>query len=230
MTELSFVCTGVRADRYAAAPTLLFRLRITAAEDARVHALALRCQLRIEPARRDYDPEEAAALADLFGVRSRWGSTLKPLQFAQVSLVVPGFTGETEVDLPVPCSYDLEVAAGRYMHALRDGEVPLLLLFSGTVFAGPSGFQVFPVPWHKEAECRLPAAVWREMTDTHFPGCGWLRLPKESLDALLAFRSRHALPSWEATVQALLAAADGAAPGPRGFPAVARPATERTAP
>ncbi|MFF2810850.1 DUF6084 family protein [Streptomyces sp. NPDC058000] len=231
MTELSFVCTGVRADRYAAAPTLLFRLRITAAGAARVHALALRCQLRIEPARRDYDPEEAAALADLFGVRSRWGSTLKPLQFAQVSLIVPGFTGETEVDLPVPCSYDLEVAAGRYVHALRDGEVPLLLLFSGTVFAGPGGFQVTPVPWHKEAECRLPTAVWREMTDTHFPGCGWLRLPRESLDGLLAFRSRHALPSWEATVAALLAAADGAGPGSPGFPtAVARPVTERTAP
>ncbi|MFE6691316.1 DUF6084 family protein [Streptomyces sp. NPDC057743] len=230
MTELSFACTGVRADRYAAAPTLLFRLRITAADGARVHALALRCQLRIEPARRDHDSEEAAALADLFGARSRWGSTLKPLQFAQVSLVVPGFQGETEVDLPVPCSHDLEVAAGRYVHALRDGEVPLLLLFSGTVFAGPGGFQVAPVPWHKEAECRLPVAVWREMTDTHFPGCGWLRLPRESLDALLAFRSRHALPSWEATVAALLATADGAAPARGGFPAVARPTTERTAP
>ncbi|WP_043268524.1 DUF6084 family protein [Streptomyces sp. CT34] len=229
MSELSFTCLGVRADRYAAAPTLLFRLRISTPGPDRVHAVALRCQLRIEPARRDYGPEEAAALADLFGERARWGSTLKPLQFAQVSLVVPGFTGETEVDLPVPCTYDLEVAAGRYFHALRDGEVPLLLLFSGTVFAGAGGFRVIPVPWHKEAACRMPVAVWQEMTETHFPGGGWLRLPRETLDALLAFRSRHALPSWEATVEALLARAEDPGPRARLFPgAVARPVTERT--
>ncbi|MEU9123952.1 DUF6084 family protein [Streptomyces sp. NPDC048506] len=236
MTDLSFVCTGVRADRYAAAPTLLFRLRITAPDPAvRVHAIALRCQIRIEPARRGYRPDEAEALADLFGAPSRWSNTLHPLQFAQVSLVVPGFTGEAEVDLPVPCGYDLEVAAGRYFHALRDGEVPLLLLFSGTVFAGPGGFQVQPVPWDKEASVRMPVAVWQEMTDAHFPGCGWLRLPRETLDALLAYRSRHALPSWQATVEALLAHADGPEPPPapraRLFPgAAARPVSERTAP
>ncbi|MFI0717298.1 DUF6084 family protein [Streptomyces inhibens] len=235
MTELSFVCTGVRADRYAAAPTLLFRLRITAADEAaRVHAVALRCQIRIEPARRGYRPDEAEALADLFGARSRWGSTLHPLQFAQVSLVVPGFTGETEVDLPVPCTYDMDVAAGRYFHALRDGEVPLLLLFSGTVFAGAGGFQVQPVPWNKEASVRMPVAVWQEMTEAHFPGCGWIRLPSETLDALLAYRSRRALPSWQATIEALLATADGGettAPRARLFPgAAARPVTERTAP
>ncbi|MFH8573486.1 DUF6084 family protein [Streptomyces sp. NPDC017993] len=233
MTDLSFVCTGVRADKYAAGPTLVFRLRITAADDARVHAIALRCQFRIEPARRGYEPEEAEALADLFGERSRWGSTLQPLQFAQVSLVVPGFTGETEVDLPVPCTYDMDVAASRYFRALRDGEVPLLLLFSGTVFAGAGGFRVAPVPWDKEAVFRMPVPVWQEMTEQHFPGCGWLRLPRETLDALLAFRSRRALPSWEATVEALLATADAEEPAPRArvFPgAVARPVTERTAP
>ncbi|MFE1776719.1 DUF6084 family protein [Streptomyces sp. NPDC059008] len=234
MTDLSFVCTGVRADPYAAAPTLLFRLRLSAPDPAvRVHAVALRCQIRIEPARRGYRPDEAEALADLFGDRSRWSSTLHPLQFAQVSLVVPGFTGECEVDLPVPCSYDLDVAAGRYFHALRDGEVPLLLLFSGTVFAGAGGFQVQPVPWNKEASVRMPVTVWQEMTEAHFPGCGWLRLPRETLDALLAYRSRRALPSWQATVEALLAGADGPeppAPRARLFPGAARPVTERTAP
>ncbi|MBC3841470.1 hypothetical protein GXW82_17820 [Streptacidiphilus sp. 4-A2] len=209
MTEFAFTCTGVRADRYAAGPTLLFRLRITATPGIRVHAIALRCQLRIEPTRRGYQPSEAEGLADLFGERRRWGSSMKPVQFAQVSLVVPGFTGETEVDLPVPCSYDLEVAPNRYFHALGQGEAPLLLLFSGTAFTGPRGFQVEPVPWDREAECRMPLEVWREMIEQHFPGCGWLRLPRATMDALLAFRSRQALPSWEATVEALL---DAAAP------------------
>ncbi|WP_329571533.1 DUF6084 family protein [Kitasatospora sp. NBC_01266] len=204
MTELAFACTGVRSDPYAAGPTLVFRLRITAGGGARVHALALRCQLRIEPARRPYGEAEGERLADLFGERSRWGSTLNPIQFAQVALMVPGFEGTTEVEMAVPCTYDLEVAATRYLRALDGGEVPLLLLFSGTAFSGPSGFQVTPVPWDKEAVVRMPAAVWRDAMEQHFPGCGWLRLPGDLMDELLAYRSRHALPSWEATVRELL--------------------------
>ncbi|KUN81191.1 DUF6084 family protein [Streptomyces griseoruber] len=209
MTEFSFTCTGVRADRYAAGPTLVFRLRVTASGDLPVHALALRCQIRIEPARRGYDDAEADGLNDLFGERSRWGTTLNPVQFAQVPLMVTAFTGETEADLVVPCTYDLDIAATRYLAALTDGEVPLLMLFSGTAFTGSGGFRVEPVPWDREAPFRMPVATWREMVEQHFPGCGWIRLPRDTMDALLAYRSRHALPSWEATVEALL---DGGAP------------------
>lgn len=214
MTEFSFACTGVRADRYAAGPTLVFRLRVTAADNAHVHALALRCQIRIEPARRGYAPAEADGLADLFGERSRWGSTLQPVQFAQVAVMVPSFTGEIETDLVVPCTYDMEIAATRYLTALTDGEVPLLMLFSGTAFTGDGGFQVEPVPWDREAAFRMPVTAWREMLEQHFPGCGWIRLPRDTMDALLAYRSRHALPSWEATVAALLEGADPPAHDP----------------
>ncbi|MCT4353938.1 DUF6084 family protein [Streptomyces sp. Je 1-79] len=207
MTEFSFSCTDVRADAYAAGPTLVFRLRITATGGTRVHAMALRCQIRIEPARRGYDDHEAAALGDLFGERSRWGSSLNPVQFAQASVMVPGFTGEIETDLVVPCTYDTDIAASRYFRALSDGDVPLLLLFSGTAFTGAGGFHVEPVPWDKEVVHRMPVKVWREMIDQHFPGCGWIRLPGDAMDALLAYRSRRALPSWQATVESLLEAA-----------------------
>jgi hypothetical protein len=210
VTQFSFHCTGVRADRYAAGPTLVFRLRISAEPDTRVHALALRCQLRIEPGRRGYDDDEAAGLADLFGDRSRWATTVKPLRFADVALMVPGFTGEGEADLVVPCSYDLDIAATRYFDALRQGDLPLLLLFSGTAFTGAGGYQVEPVPWDREARCQVPVAVWREMVEQHFPGCGWLRLPRDAMAELLAYRSRQALPSWEAVVRSLLTQADAA--------------------
>ncbi|GAB7102235.1 DUF6084 family protein [Streptomyces phaeofaciens JCM 4814] len=224
MTEFSFSCTGVRADRYAAGPTLVFRLRVTATGDTPVHALALRCQIRIEPARRGYASAEADGLADLFGERSRWGSTLQPVQFAQVPLMVSGFTGETEADLVVPCTYDMDIAATRYLDALADGEVPLLMLFSGTAFTGAGGFHVEPVPWDREAVFRMPVAAWREMVEQHFPGCGWIRLPRDTMDALLAYRSRHALPSWEATVAALLDDTAPAAP-PKSDPLRALTAT-----
>ena len=64
-------------------------------------------------------------------------------------MLVPSFTGATEFELPVPCTYDLEVAATKYLYALPDGEVPLSFHFSGTVFyRGDDGrLQVALVPW-----------------------------------------------------------------------------------
>jgi hypothetical protein len=205
MPELAFDCLDARPDRYAATPILLFRLRIAETSGEPVHAIALRCQIRIEPQRRRYSAREAEGLVDLFGEPSRWGETLKPLQFAYVDRMVPGFEGSTEVDLPVPCTYDLDVATAKYFHALEDGEIPLLLLFSGSVFTrGPAGFSVQQVPWHKEATYRLPVQVWRELMDLHFPGTGWVRLRRDTLDRLHRFRSRRALPTWDEAVEVLL--------------------------
>ena len=48
--------------------------------------------------------------------------------------MVPGFAGTTEVALPLECTYDFEVTAAKYLHALRDGALPLQFLFSGTIF------------------------------------------------------------------------------------------------
>jgi hypothetical protein len=204
MIDLSFACTQVDAAAHTAGPTLIFRLRVTAPEGVSVHAIALRCQLRIEPIRRTYDDTEAEALADLFGDRSRWGSSLLPVQFAQVSLMVPAFTGHVDVDLHVPCTYDLDQAATRYFEGVGEGRIPMRLLFSGTAFAGPRGFQVEPVPWDREATAEVPVEVWRAMLEEHFPGCGWLRLPRATMQALLAYRSSRALTSWESTIESLL--------------------------
>lgn len=205
MVDLDFVCVAAEADRYAASPTVNLRVRVTETTGTAVYALALRCQVRIEPQRRGYDAEEAAGLVDLFGDRGRWGKTLKPLQLAFVAQMVPGFTGETEVALPVPCSYDFDVAAHKYLYAVRDGLVPLLLLFSGTILTtGPGGVSVLPVPWHKEATFGLPVPVWREAMDQHFPGTAWLRLRRDRFDALYQYRAAHALTSWDEAVDLLL--------------------------
>lgn len=205
MTTLSFQCPAVVVDRHAAMPTLVFKLHIAETSGATVHALALRVQIRVEPQRRRYGAGEEAALADLFGSPDRWAETLHPMQFAFLSQVAPGFRGDTDLDLPVPLSYDLEVAAGRYFAALADGDIPLLLLFSGTVFTrGDTGFQVEQVPWQSEVAVRLPLATWREAIDGHFPGCGWLRLDRATIAALADFKSRRVLATWDDTLRALL--------------------------
>jgi hypothetical protein len=174
-----------------------------------VDAIALRCQIRIEPQRRRYSEAEAQRLHDLFGDTSRWADTLKPLQFTTIAVMVPGFSGSTRLDLPVPFSYDLEIAATRYFASLDDGVTPLLLLFSGTVFTTVDGrLQVQQVPWSKEIACGLPAKVWREAVDAHFPDRAWITMSRGTLDELIRFKTRHALPTWDATVRALLNRAD----------------------
>ena len=205
MSSLAFFIAGARPQQHAAVPTLNFRLRIQDTSGAPVHSILLRCQVQIEPRRRRHATAEQERMTDLFGEPARWGETLRPLLWTQVSLVVPAFVGATEVDLPMPCTYDFEVTAARYLQALDGGDVPLLFLFSGTVFAkAENGFRVEQVPWDREASYRMPVAVWRGVMDSYFPGCGWIRLPRESLDALGRYRARHAMASWEETIAALL--------------------------
>lgn len=205
MGELSVECLGVWPEPYGAGPTLSFRLRITEPTGEPIHSLALRCQIRIEPHRRQYGPREEELLGHLFGDRARWGQTLRAMQFAQVPVLVPGFTGTTEVDVPVPCSYDMEVASGKYFHALKEGGIPMVLLFSGTVFGkGANGFWIQQVPWNTQAEFDVPVAVWQRLMDFYFPESSWISLRRDTVDALLRYQSRHAIATWDATVDTLL--------------------------
>ena len=206
MAELVFDCTGAKAERFAVAPSMSLTLWISETTGQKVDAIALRCQIRIEPARRRYSDAEAERLNDLFGDTQRWADTLKPVQFSHISIMVPGFTGGTEIDLPVPLSYDLEIGSTRYFAGLEAGEVPLLLLFSGTIFSSANDkFQVQQVPWSKEATYRLPISLWREAIEAHFPNSAWIKMSLPTLDELQRFKARKALPSWDATIAALLA-------------------------
>jgi hypothetical protein len=209
MPAFTFECTDAHPDTSAAAPTISLRLHITETTGETVHALALRTQIRIEPLRRRYEDTEADAMRDLFGERARWGTTLKPLQFGFVNQMVPTFTGETTVEVAMPCSYDFDVAANKYLYALADGEIPLLLLFSGTVFtAAGNGFSVSLVPWDREARYRLPVSVWKQTMELHFPGTAWMRLSRASFDALHRYRTEQQLTSWDDAIDRLLKEAE----------------------
>ncbi len=205
MPRLSFQVEDARPEPHAAAPTLLFGIRITEPERADVESIALACQIRIEPQRRRYQPGEQELLADLYGEPARWGQTVKPFLLTSVATLVRRFAGSCRAELPVPFSYDLEVAGARYLHALREGSVPLLFLFSGTVFhPGPGGLQAVPVPWNCEARFDLPISTWRSLMDLYFPGGGWLRLGRDALDGLTRHKARHGLLGWDEVVADLL--------------------------
>jgi hypothetical protein len=142
---------------------------------------------------------------ELFGEPHRWGDTLKTVLWTSTSLLVPGFRGATDVDLLMPCTYDFEVASSKYFHALDDGEIPLLLLFSGTVFArAGGGFVVDQVPWHNEASYRMPVSVWRDTMDAYFPDSAWVRVNRETFDRLHRYKGRRAMPTWDQALAELL--------------------------
>ncbi len=204
MSTLSFACTGSRSEPYAAGPSIQLDLRVDDGTGRRVHSIALRVQVRIDPRGRRYTEAETARLSDLFGEAHRWGETLNPLQLATVPIMVGSFTGSTTVPVNIPLTYDLDVASGRYFAGLDGGHVPLVLLFSGTMFyAGDDGVQVGLVSWQEEAHHRLPVAVWRDAMDSHFPDAGWVRLRRDVLERLVAYRSENAV-SWDDAVDRLL--------------------------
>jgi len=206
MPDLDFAVEGAELVTFAVAPTLALKLRITDSGEEPVHAVMLDCQVRIEAPRRRYVPAERERLGELFGDPSRWSQTLRSLLWTHVSVNVPPFTGSVLVDLRLPCTYDFNVQVTKYFDSLEDGEVPLTLLFSGSVFfAGPGGaLQVERVSWSKEAGYRLPVRVWRDVIDHYYPNTAWLNLHKDVFDRLAAYKARRGLPTWEQALEELL--------------------------
>jgi uncharacterized protein DUF6084 len=198
--DLSFEILGAEVQPYAAAPQLNFRLAITNAVNGEpVHTVVLRCQIQIESARRRYDAREQKHLLDLFGEPSRWSQTLRTMLWTHTSAIATPFVGNTVVDLPVPCSFDFNLAATKYFTGLENGEVPLCLQFSGTVFyANASGMlQVAQISWEREARYRLPVNLWREMMEIYYPNTAWLCLRRDTFERLHEYKMRSGIPTWE---------------------------------
>ena len=189
----------------------MFKLRIrqrSAGDLAPIHAMVLRCQIRIEPGRRRYGPPEQEHLQDLFGEPARWGQTVRGMLWTHASATVPPFTDDIVVDLPVPCTYDFNVAATKYFYALESGDIPLCLLFSGTIFyqGEAAALQVAQIPWDRETTYRLPVQVWKDMMECYYPNSAWLCLRRDVFERLYQVKRRRGLPSWEAVLEGLLGA------------------------
>ena len=211
MPELDFRIESVAVVPFAAAPLLSFGLRVTNSMPGEiVHHVILRCQIQIESGRRSYSPDEQARLRDLFGEPDRWGRTVRPMLWTHATVTVPELVTETTVDVPVPCSWDFNVAATKYFHGVLEGDLPLAFLFSGSVFYETAGrpLQVAPIPWDREARFRLPVATWRTLMDEYYPNAAWLQVRWDVFDRLQRYREREGLGSWEQTIERLLPAGE----------------------
>jgi hypothetical protein len=211
MPELHFQIEGAEAVAHAAAPLIALKLRITNLPSTEaIHTLTLRCQVQIEPAKRRYLPQEQEKLLDLFGEPERWSRTVRPLLWMNTTVAVPGFTDNLLVNLELPCTFDFNVATTKYFHALNAGEIPVCVMFSGTVFykGADDALQVAQVPWDREANFRLPVSVWKEMMDLYFPDTAWLCLRRDAFEQLYQYKMRHGLTTWEQAITHALAAVE----------------------
>lgn len=208
MPDLTFTVLGAEVVPYAAVPQLGFSLEIVNVEpNEPVHSGVVRAQIQIEATRRRYDAVEQEALSDLFGEPERWSTTLRAMLWTHVTIPLPQFAERTTIDVPVPCSFDFNIAATKYFHGLSAGDVPLSFLFSGTVFY-ESGRErtllVAPVPWNKEARFRLPVGTWQALMEHYYPNGAWLRLRRDTFDRLAEFKRRYGIPTWEDAIDRLL--------------------------
>lgn len=206
MPDLSFSIESVEALPFAATPTLAFRLRLANATPEKIHTVALQCQIQIEATRRRYTPADQENLRDLFDRPDRWSQTVRNLLWTHVSCAVPAFQSNTAVDLHVPCTFDFNVAATKYLHGVEDGEVPLVFQFSGNVFYSeqdaPLG--VTPISWDKESRFRLPVRAWKDMMDLYYPNSAWLCLRRDVFDRLYHYKVQHGIPTWEDALETIL--------------------------
>jgi|SRR5579859_2508877 len=207
MPDLSFEIISAEVVTYSVLPLLNFKMRIVNAnEEEQIQNINLKCQIMLTVTQRRYNAEEKAKLKELFGEPERWGKTLRTFLWTHVITVVPRFSGSTIVELPVPCIYDFEVVSTKYFDALEDGEIPLNFLFSGTIFYKDEddNLQIGQISWSKEANYRLPVALWKEAIETHFPNSAWIRLHKDVFDQLYQYRIAQGLVTWEDVLTRLL--------------------------
>lgn len=200
-----FAVTGAAHLAFAAAPTMVFTVTASEPSGLEIQSMALSVQVMIDPARRGYDEDTRARLAELFGPPASWAPSTQGLSWARVTAAVPAFRAETIFALELPCTYDLEVAATKYFYAVEEGVVPLSFHFYGTVFytAADGRLQMTPVPWSSSAQFGMPVSAWREMIAEHYPGGGWIRLGARTLEALNARRAERGL-TFERLIEELL--------------------------
>ncbi|MDQ6677643.1 MAG: DUF6084 family protein [Acidobacteriota bacterium] len=207
MPGLTFTVEGAEAVPFAAAPSLAFNLLVVNPNAGQsIQSVALRCQILIEAARRHYNAGERGSLRDLFGEPDRWSQTLRSMLWTHASATVPAFTGSIRSQLPVPCTFDFNVGAAKYFHAIQEDDVPLCFQFSGTIFyaAANGTLQIDQIGWDKEARFRLPAKVWRDMMDHYYPNSAWLRLRRDAFERLYEYKRSQGMATWEEAIESLL--------------------------
>jgi hypothetical protein len=203
--DINFNIEDAEPVRFGASPQIDFKLRISNDSGVVIQSVLLKCQIDLEVSRRHYSAAEQQHLADLFGEPSRWGETLRRMLWANTNVIVPSFEEIILLDVLVPCTFDFNIGATKYFAGLQ-GDIPLSFYFSGTIFySGRNGsLQAGQISWEKEAFYRMPVRIWQDMMDAYYPNTAWLCLQRDAFDRLVAYKTRHGIPTFEQTLMRLM--------------------------
>jgi hypothetical protein len=209
MPDLTFRVSGAKMVPYAASPIVALDLTIiNASPSEQVHSIMLQCQVRIDAPARSYEMAEKKALREVFGAPDLWGRSLKSLLWTQATLLVTAFAGATTAELHLPCTRDFDLAIAKYFHALDDAsEIPMSLLFSGTVFHASQedgALSVAQIPWTKEASYRMPVRVYKDAIDHYYPNSQSITLQRDLFDRLYQHKMKTGATTWDQVVESLL--------------------------
>ena len=124
MPELSIKITGVESSMRSMTPLLHFKVRIdNSPRDENIQAVVLNAQIQIQSPQREYSAAEKENLFELFGPPESWGETLRNRLWAHTNAMIGPFRGSTEVLLPVPCTFDLNIASAKPMTISAKGNI-----------------------------------------------------------------------------------------------------------
>lgn len=194
--KLQFTAREAVAERRSAAPAIRLRVDVLA-PGVKIEALLLRARVQIEPWRRAYDANEKELLREL--------SAAQPLQWIDVAVTVNAFSEQTTFEIPMSCTYDMQVAATKYLTAIDGGAIPVRVFFNGTAFsAAESGFSAAMLSWDSDCEAFVPIDVWHEAMDACFAGQAWLRVDRSVFDALARYRVHRGFADWDQALEHLL--------------------------
>lgn len=210
MPDINFNITGVRSANSGMTPLMVFDLQIdNQPADEHIQSILLQTQIRIESTRRRYSEAARKRLVELFGASKDWGRTLRDMLWTNESTTVSAFTGSATVELSVPCTFDMNIAAAKYFYGIDEGEVPLIFLFTGTIFYTSGGRVLIQrISWESECRYRMPIERWKVLMNEHYPNSAWIYLDRDVFDRLYAYKQRNGFTSWDATVTRLLAAVE----------------------
>ena len=206
--DVSFAVLDVAPEPYTVSPVLTVRVGVTAGGPA-----------ASRPGARDRaalpGPHRAAAPVVLrrrsgrpdgpVRARERWANTQRTFLWQHCTAMVPGIHRQHDATLPLDCTYDFEVAAAKYLHALRDGACRSNSC-SAERFSSNSerGFSVQQVPWDREDRYDMPVGVWRDLIAQHYPNSGWMRLSHETIAELAGYKSGRGLLDFDQAITSLL--------------------------
>ena len=124
--------------------------------------------------------------------------------WTHASVMVPRFSGSTLTEIPVPCTFDFNVAATKYFQASRAGPAAVLSIQRRSLSAGGCTLQVSPISWSKEAKYRLPVKVWKDLMDLYYPNSAWLALRRDTFERLYRYKVSEGIPTWEEALERAL--------------------------